>query len=233
MRGSAATADTPLIPARVGRYEILLPIASGGMATVYLARARGASGFEREVALKLTHTHLREEESFAHDLVEEAKLASRIRHPNVVSVNDVGDDPVGVYLVMDYIEGETLSGLLRLAGRTETPLPINVSLRVVVDALAGLHAAHELTDENGAPLGLVHRDFSPQNILVGLDGCPRLASPRPRRGSVTPRPGSSKARSTTCRRSRCAPTRSIVVATSGRPASWCGSSSRAGASTKT
>src|SRR5215831_654306 len=100
-------------PARVGRYEILLPIASGGMATVYLARACGAHGFERDVALKLTHAHLRQSAEFSAVLLEEAKLAARIRHRNVVSVLDVGDDPLGIFLVMEYVEGATLSGLLR------------------------------------------------------------------------------------------------------------------------
>src|SRR5678816_777849 len=95
------------IPERVGRYEILLPIASGGMATVYLARSRGSAGFERDVALKLTHAHLRGHAEFARELVEEAKLAVRIRHANVVPVLDVGDDPFGLFLVMKYNSGGT------------------------------------------------------------------------------------------------------------------------------
>jgi eukaryotic-like serine/threonine-protein kinase len=170
-----APADSiPSMPERVGRYELLLPIASGGMATVYLARSKGVGGFEREVALKLTHAHLRENPDFALDLVEEAKLAGRIRHPNVVSVLDVGDDPLGVFLVMEYIEGDSLSGLLRRAAATGSRLSQRIGLRVLHDALAGLHAAHELVDESGAPLNLVHRDFSPQNVLVGIDGISRL-----------------------------------------------------------
>src|SRR5262245_31634312 len=93
-------------PERIGRYELLLPIGTGGMATVYLARARGAAGFERNVALKLLHAHLRAEPNLAEELIEEARLASRIRHPNVVPVLDLGEDPVGVFLVMDYVEGD-------------------------------------------------------------------------------------------------------------------------------
>jgi serine/threonine-protein kinase len=158
------------IPERVGRYDLLLPIASGGMASVYLARLRGHGGFEQDVALKLTHAHLRETPEFITDLVEEAKLASRIRHRNVVSVVDVGDDPLGVFLVMEYIEGDTLGGLRRRANGIPTP----IAARILVDALAGLQAAHELSDDEGRPLGLVHRDFSPQNILVGTDGVARL-----------------------------------------------------------
>jgi serine/threonine-protein kinase len=166
----------PPIPRRIGRYEILLPIASGGMGAVYLAKSRGVRGFERLVAVKVMHAHLRDEKDFAQDLVEEAKLAGRIQHPNVVSVLDVGDDPFGVFLVMDYVEGDTLAGLLR-ARRVDGDaviIPPRIGLKILVDSLHGLHAAHELQDETGQPLGLVHRDFSPQNILIGVDGVSRL-----------------------------------------------------------
>jgi serine/threonine-protein kinase len=162
------------LPEQVGRYEVLLPIASGGMATVYLARSRGVGGFEREVALKLTHAHLSGNRDFAVDLIEEAKLVVRIRHPNVVSVLDVGSDPNGLYLVMDYVEGDTLAALRRHAEGSGTRLPARIGLRILVDALAGLHAAHELRDDKGRPLQLVHRDFSPQNILVAADGVAQL-----------------------------------------------------------
>jgi serine/threonine-protein kinase len=165
----------PPFPERIGRYDVLLPIASGGMGTVYLARTTGIAGFEREVALKLMHSHLRENDSFARDLIEEAKLTVRIRHPNVVSVVDVGEDPFGVYLVMDYVEGDTLAGLQRRAiASLGEALPVRFGLKLLLDALAGLHAAHELKDANGVPTNLVHRDFSPQNILVGVDGIGRL-----------------------------------------------------------
>lgn len=166
-----AEADVRPFPEVVGRYELLLPIGTGGMATVYLARSRGAAGFQREVALKLMHSHLRTEENWTHELIEEAQLASRIRHPNVVQVLDLGDDPFGVYLVMDYVEGDTLSGVVR---RSTERIPLPIAMRILGDALAGLHAAHELADE-GRPLELVHRDFSPSNILVGVDGATRLA----------------------------------------------------------
>jgi serine/threonine-protein kinase len=170
-----ANADiTQRLPELVGRYEVLLPIASGGMATVYLARTVGVGGFEREVALKLTHAHLRQNREFALDLIEEAKLAVRIRHQNVVSVLDVGEDQLGVFLVMDYIEGDTLAALSRAAASHGGLLPVRIGMRLLVDVLSGLHAAHELRDDAGRPVGLVHRDFSPQNILVGMDGHARL-----------------------------------------------------------
>jgi serine/threonine protein kinase len=170
--------DAPLVPERIGRYDVLLPIASGGMGTVYLARSRGLGGFERYVALKVMHAHLQHEEEFASDLIEEAKLAGRIQHPNVVQVMDVGDDPHGIFLVMEYVEGDSLAGLLRMS-RKEDPskrveAPPTVGLRILHDALLGLHVAHELTDGAGAPQHLVHRDFSPQNIMVGTDGISRL-----------------------------------------------------------
>src|SRR5580693_9786699 len=102
-------------PKTVGSYELLLPIASGGMGTVYLARKRGPGGFEREVALKLAHPFLSEQPEWAADVIEEAKLASRIHHPNVVEVLDVEDSAYGVFLVMRYVEGESLQGLFRRA----------------------------------------------------------------------------------------------------------------------
>jgi eukaryotic-like serine/threonine-protein kinase len=162
-------------PERIGRYELMLPIGSGGVATVYLASALGVGGFERDVALKLIHWHLREDAERAHELVEEAKLAARIRHPNVVPVLDVGDDPAGVYLVMEYVECATLSELLRAASKSGEPLPLSITVAILSDMLAGLHAAHELRDEDGALVGLVHRDVTPHNILVGTDGVSRLA----------------------------------------------------------
>jgi serine/threonine-protein kinase len=145
------------------------------MATVYLARQSGMRGFEREVALKLTHPHLREQAEWATELIEEAKLTAQIRHPNVVSVLDVADDPSGVFLVMDYVEGETFAGILKHAIATGSQVPTPIVLRILVDALAGLHAAHEAADRTGRSLGIVHRDFSPQNLLVGTDGVTRLA----------------------------------------------------------
>ncbi|MCA9556677.1 MAG: protein kinase, partial [Myxococcales bacterium] len=128
MRKARGTSP-PLVPERIGRYEVLLPIASGGMGTVYLARNRGVGGFEQDVALKVMHAHLREEEHFSDDLVEEAKLAVRIRHPNVVRVQDVGEDPHGVYLVMDYVEGDSLAGLLRAAREDGEGIATRVGLR--------------------------------------------------------------------------------------------------------
>lgn len=158
-------------PERLGRYELLLPIGTGGTATVYLARAHGPAGFERLVALKMMHPHLQALPGGTAELIEEARLAARIRHANVVPVIDLDESPDGAFLVMDYAEGVALSSLVATAGE---PIPRPIALRILSDALAGLHAAHELEDESGTSLGLVHRDFSPSNLLVGIDGCTRL-----------------------------------------------------------
>jgi serine/threonine protein kinase len=161
-------------PRQVGPYELLLPIAAGGMATVFLARHHGAGGFRREVALKLLHPHLRLEPRVVEELLEEARLAALLRHPNVVPVLDARDDPEATYLVMDYVEGDTVAGLIERAEQEEYRLPEPVNLRILSDVLEGLKAAHELRGPNGRSLGLVHRDVSPQNILVGIDGIARL-----------------------------------------------------------
>jgi len=172
---SAASSTAGAFPERVGKYELLLPLGTGGTATVYLARTRGVAGFEREVALKLVHAHLRADEESRLHLLEEARLAARIRHPNVVPVTEVDADACGVFLVMDYVEGEALSGLVRLLREQSHRLPPRLIARIMNDSLAGLHAAHELRDAQGQFIGLVHRDFSPQNILVGIEGVARLA----------------------------------------------------------
>src|SRR5262249_4255840 len=153
---------------RVGRYETLRAIASGGMATVYLGRAVGAGGFERLVALKVMHPHIACEPEFVAMFLDEARLAARVRHPHVVATIDLVEDPL--FLVMEFIEGPSLHLLLRTCARSKRPFPLGIALRIFLDMLSGLHAAHELTDASGELLNLVHRDISPQNVLVGVDG---------------------------------------------------------------
>ena len=150
-------------------------IASGGMASVHFARLVGPPGFARTVAIKRAHPHLARDPDFALMFLDEARLASRIRHPNVVPTLDVLQTTDELLLVMDYVHGESLWRLLRAAQRAGRARAARRSpRRIVVDTLHGLHAAHEATDEQGAPLGIVHRDVSPQNILVGVDGVARL-----------------------------------------------------------
>jgi serine/threonine-protein kinase len=144
------------------------------MATVHLARAHGPGGFERLVALKAMHPHIASEPDFVDMFLDEARLAARIHHPNVVGTSDVQQDESGLFLVMDYIEGAALQIILRDLWLRGQNVRLDVALRIFLDALAGLHAAHELTDSDGQPFHLVHRDVSPQNILVGTDGVARL-----------------------------------------------------------
>ncbi len=144
------------------------------MATVHLGRLVAEAGFSRTVAIKRLHPQLADAPDVAAGLLDEARIVSRIRHPNVVPTLDLVTSDEEVLLVMEYVHGESLSRLLR-ASRTAgevTPLPIIAS--VLCGALHGLHAAHEARSEAGEPLGIVHRDVSPENLLVGVDGVTRL-----------------------------------------------------------
>lgn len=170
---SHATFSGLEVPAQLGKYNILFPLAAGGMATVHLARAGGPMGFERLVALKVPHKHL-ETEHWTQAFAAEARLASRIAHPNVVRILDVDQSGDEVFLVMEYVEGASLSDLLRMLVEKKERMPIPMAVRILVDMLAGLQAAHDLKSEDGAPLGIIHRDVSPQNVLVGIDGITRL-----------------------------------------------------------
>lgn len=152
-----------------GRYETIAKIGEGASGAVFLARARGEAGFERLFAVKVLH---RDNPEVSSALVREAQLACRIQHRNVVSVVDVGTNRDGPYLVMEYVEGCTLS---ELNARCRDKRPPRLVLPILVDALYGLHAIHTCKDDHGAKLGLVHRDASPQNLLVGVDGASRIS----------------------------------------------------------
>ena len=159
-------------PRRIGRYALHSRLASGGMASVHLGRLLGPVGFARTVAIKRLHPQLIKERSFVSMLLDEARLAARIRHPNVVPVVDVVALEGELFLVMEYVHGETLARLL-INAKNQAPPP-DVITKIVVDLLNGLHAAHVATDEQGQPLNIVHRDVSPQNVLVGVDGIARV-----------------------------------------------------------
>src|ERR1700729_765840 len=162
------------VPVRiVGRYALYGELASGGMATVHLGRLLGPVGFSRTVAIKRLHAQFAKDPEFVSMFLDEARLAARIRHPNVVQTLDVVATEGELFVVMDYVQGESLSRLLR-ASRTVGPIPVRVASAILCGALHGLHAAHEATDEHGVPLGLVHRDMSPQNVLVDVDGSARV-----------------------------------------------------------
>jgi eukaryotic-like serine/threonine-protein kinase len=158
----------------LGRYVLRDEIASGGMATIHLGRLLGSAGFSRTVAVKCLHTALTKEPEFVSMLLDEAHLASRVRHPNVVQMIDVVSSENEVYLVMEYVHGESLAQLTRRANELGERMPIPVVVSVLAGMLYGLHAAHEAKGEDGKPLGIVHRDVSPQNVLVGVDGVARV-----------------------------------------------------------
>lgn len=144
------------------------------MATVYLGRLVGFGGFQRFVAIKRLHPHLAREAEFIDMFLDEARLAARIHHPNVVPIIEVGTSDRGYYLVMEYIEGDTAARLFARSAQEKKRVSPGVGIRIVLDALAGLHAAHELRADDNSALEIVHRDVSPQNILVGVDGIARL-----------------------------------------------------------
>jgi serine/threonine protein kinase len=158
----------------VGRYALFDEIASGGMATVYLGQLQGSGGFARTVAIKSLHPQFAKDPEFVSMFLNEARLAERIRHPNVVPTLDVVASRGEVVLVMEYVHGETLSRILRGLKAAGRRAPLSILLRIMSDVLQGLHAAHEARDERGLPLQIVHRDVSPQNVLVGIDGVARL-----------------------------------------------------------
>jgi eukaryotic-like serine/threonine-protein kinase len=159
-------------PRMVGRYMVYDVIASGGMATVHLGRLLGPEGFSRTVAVKQLHPQFARDPEFVAMLLDEARLAARVRHPNVVSPLDVVVLDGELFVVMDYVQGESLSTLMKAI--EAAPVPADIAVAIMIQVLLGLHAAHEATDERGVPLNIVHRDVSPQNVLVGADGLARV-----------------------------------------------------------
>lgn len=158
----------------LGRYELLLPIAQGGMATVWAARQKGSRGFQKTVAIKTMLPALSDDPQFEQMFLDEAALASRIHHPNVAEILDVGEQDDVIYIVMEWVDGEALSVLTKTSKKNNVTFPQRIALRIVRQACGGLHAAHELRDENEQLLDLVHRDVSPQNILVSYDGIVKM-----------------------------------------------------------
>jgi eukaryotic-like serine/threonine-protein kinase len=161
-------------PRIIGRYALYGEIAAGGMATVHLGRLIGSGGVHRIVAIKCLHAHFAKDPEFVKMFLDEARVAARIHHPNVVSLLDFLALEGELFLVMDYVQGEALSKLVTSAKRAQEHVPRNVVASVMTGALHGLHAAHTARSAQGEPLDIVHRDVSPQNILVGVDGVARV-----------------------------------------------------------
>jgi eukaryotic-like serine/threonine-protein kinase len=158
----------------VGRYALYNEIAAGGMATIHLGRLLGPVGFARTVAVKRLHPQFAKDPEFVSMFLDEARLAARVQHPNVVATIDVVATDGELFLIMDYVRGESLSKILRAAREEGRRVPPRIAAAIICGFLHGLHAAHEAKNERGEPLGLVHRDVSPQNVLVGSDGIARV-----------------------------------------------------------
>ena len=159
---------------RLGDCDVLFELASGGMATILLARQLGDAGFERLVALKRVHRHLVQDPEVFAMASDEARLAALVRHANVVAVTGVLDAGGELVLVQEYVEGFGLGRVLRELARRGEKLSPSIAARSLIDAAKGLHATHEARDLLGQPLEIVHRDVSPQNLLIGTDGTTRL-----------------------------------------------------------
>jgi serine/threonine protein kinase len=151
----------------LGSYDLLIPLGTGGMASVWLARRKGTHGFQKILAVKLLHARLQSSGVHARMFLDEARITARIRHPNVVEIYDLGDQDGLLYQAMEWVDGEPLSALLRAC---QGKFPIPIAVHIGIQVAAGLHAAHQLRNDENIPLGLVHRDVSPQNILIGFDG---------------------------------------------------------------
>ena len=168
IRSGVATASP--MPTRLGSYDILAEVKSGGMATLYLGRRSGPAGFSRTVAIKVLKSHLAHNTQFIKMFIDEARIASRIAHPNVVHIEELGEADGEYFLVMEYVHGASLSELLTKVSMLQRRLRAKAATALMMAAAAGLHAAHETRDESGNLLNVVHRDVSPQNILVGAKG---------------------------------------------------------------
>jgi len=157
----------------VDRYELVSPVGEGGMAQVWVARQKGKHGFEKLFAFKCIHDRFADVPAFRSMFLDEARIASAIEHPNVAQVFDLGEAGRMLYLVIEYVDGESLGALMTAASRranASVTVPVGVALRIIADACAGLHAAHSLKDPKGERRNVVHRDVSPQNILVSMKG---------------------------------------------------------------
>ena len=168
-------AATPPRDERVGQYTLVRLLGRGGMADVYLARAAGEAGFERLVALKVMHDELANNPKFVSHFLDEARLAAKLVHPNIVAITDLGRAGGKYVIAMEFVDGSDLERLIRASAARNAPIPVGVAIAIVRRLCDGLHAAHTAVDGDGRPLGLVHRDVKSANVLVGKNGAVKLA----------------------------------------------------------
>lgn len=170
LNSSVSSVDGSEIPARVGRYHVERRLGSGGMADVYLCRQSGLGGFDRRVVIKQIRSELRDRDDVIFMFLDEARIAAQINHPNVVQIYDLGEHDGLPYLVMEYVRGLSLESLIKRLREQNLKLPIDLVAALGAQACAGLHAAHELRDGAGQSLNVIHRDISPSNLLLSVDG---------------------------------------------------------------
>jgi serine/threonine protein kinase len=161
-------------PARFGKYVVTRHLADGGMAEVYLARASGIEGFEKDVVIKRLKPQLAESPWATELFLQEARIAATLEHPQIAQVHDVGAEAGSYFLAMELVRGQDLRMMLRAARRRGRRIPVEAAVRIVAELCGALHYAHEKCDPDGVPLGLVHRDVSPSNVLVSYDGAVKL-----------------------------------------------------------
>ncbi|MEW6431841.1 MAG: serine/threonine-protein kinase [Myxococcota bacterium] len=159
---------------RLGRYRLLKLLATGGMGEVFLARQEGPAGFAKVVVIKRILRHLAQDQGFIDLFLNEAKLAGQLQHPNIAQVFGLEHEGNSWFIAMEYVHGKSLRDLLDEAGRRELKVPPRIAVRIASQALQGLHFAHELKDERGKPLGILHRDVTPENLLVAFSGTVKL-----------------------------------------------------------
>jgi serine/threonine-protein kinase len=157
-----------------GRYELLRKIATGGMGQVYLARQKGPVGFEKLMVVKRILPHLAEEDQFIEMFFDEARIAAHLNHPNIAQIFDLGDVDGTFYIAMEYVNGESLKQVMNRVRSIRSQIPLGLKVRIAADAAAGLHSAHQARNPAGKLLDFIHRDVSPQNILVGFNGFVKL-----------------------------------------------------------
>ena len=175
MESSSKIPVTPRLPRKFGRYMLFDMVGKGGMAEIFLARARTTDlGGHRLCVVKQIIPAFAEHSQFAEMLIHEAKLAAMLDHANIVQVTDLGRADGELFIAMDYVEGFDLNELLRRCTKTKVPLPFEFALLILADTLQGLDYAHRRTDDNGVPLGIVHRDVSPSNVLISYEGQSKL-----------------------------------------------------------